>query len=102
MLLTMQLYQTFRLKEDAEYVKNAKEVIEGYAKKVEFLEEKIDGLGKYVDNPEWIYAITDAKDHFLFGIKRANGAIDWSVGIPGPIKKELDDLRKEIAELKKQ
>ena len=43
----------------------------------------------------------DAEKRILFGIRR-DGSVDWSIGVPGPIKKELDELKKEIAELKKK
>lgn len=54
-----------------------------------------------VENPEWLKVDVDAEQHILFGIKR-DGSVDWSIGVPGPIKKELDELRKEIAELKEK
>lgn len=67
------------------------------------LQEKVNSFGlEVVDNPEYIYAITDVSDHFLFGIKREDGAIDWQVGIPKPIRDELEALKKRIAELEKK
>ena len=37
------------------------------------------------DNPEYLYAITDANGVFLFGIKR-DASIEWAVGVPQPVK----------------
>lgn len=53
-----------------------------------------------VDNPEWLDVKIDAEKKILIGIKK-DGSIEWGAGVPTPIKKELDELRKEIAELKK-
>ena len=46
LLLGMQLYNVFKLKEDAEQVNEAKKLIEGYSKKVEYLSDKIENLSK--------------------------------------------------------
>ena len=46
LLLGMQLYNVFKLKEDADQVNKAKRLIEEYAKKVEYLSEKIDNLSE--------------------------------------------------------
>lgn len=54
-----------------------------------------------VDNPEWLDVKIDAEKKILIGIKK-DGSIEWGAGVPTPIKKELDELRKEIAELKKK
>ena len=60
-----------------------------------------DDLGtEPIDNPEWARVITDAKDRWLFGI-RHDGSVDWQVGIPGPIRDELDAIKERIAELEK-
>ena len=65
------------------------------------LQEKIDDLGLHItENPEWIYVMTDAKNHILFGIKR-DGSVEWSVGIPKPIEIELMKLRDKIQQLEK-
>ena len=48
-----------------------------------------------IDNPEWLKVDVDDKQHILFGIKR-DGSIDWSIGVPGPIKKELDEINKRL------
>ena len=67
------------------------------------LQEKVNSFGlEVVDNPEYIYAITDASDHFLFGIKREDGSIEWGAGVPMPIRDELEALKKRIAELEKK
>ena len=44
----------------------------------------------YIENPEWLWVVIDAAEHILFGIKK-DGAVEWSIGVPGPIKKELND-----------
>lgn len=40
------------------------------------------------DNPEYLYAITDNDDMFLFGVKK-DGSVEWAVGVPNEIKKAL-------------
>lgn len=54
-----------------------------------------------INNPEWLSVTVDKEQHILFGIKR-DGSVEWSIGVPGPIREELEKLRNEIAELKKQ
>ena len=64
--------------------------------------DKINSLGlQYIENPEWMWVITDSEDHILLGIKR-DGSVNWSVGVPKPIRDELDALKKRIAELEKK
>lgn len=41
-----------------------------------------------IESPEFIKAIVDAEDHFLFGIQ-LDGSIEWGKGIPAPIKKKI-------------
>lgn len=137
LLLAMQLYNVFSVKEDAQKALEAKNSITESAEKVKkieeqynalqeminslqikytslqeknnsieqqykVLQEKIDDLGLHItENPEWIYVMTDAKDHILFGIKR-DGSVEWYIGVPKPIRDELEKLREEIAQLKKQ
>lgn len=48
-----------------------------------------------------MWVITDSEDHILLGIKR-DGSVNWSVGVPEPIRKELEALKKRIAELEKK
>ena len=67
----------------------------------EFEKEVKDYGFEIVENPEWLKVEVDAEQHILFGIKR-DGSVDWSIGVPGPIKKELDDLDKRITELEKK
>ena len=67
------------------------------------LKEDVESYGmKLIDNPEWIYAITDAADHLLFGIHRHDGSIEWGAGVPRPIREEISELKKRIAELEKK
>lgn len=44
-----------------------------------------------IESLEFIKAIVDAEDHFLFGIK-PDGSIEWSKGIPAPIRTKLQDI----------
>ncbi len=44
-----------------------------------------------IDSPEFIKAIVDAEDHFLFGIQ-LDGSIEWGKGIPAPIKAKLQEI----------
>lgn len=48
---------------------------------INITDERISGLFKVETNPEYLYAITDNTDRFLFGIKK-DGSIDWSKGLP--------------------
>lgn len=44
-----------------------------------------------IESPEFIRAVVDAEDHFLFGI-RLDGSIEWSNGIPAPIRVKLQEI----------
>ena len=44
-----------------------------------------------IESPEFIKAIVDAEDHFLFGIQ-LDGSIEWGKGIPAPIKAKLQEI----------
>lgn len=44
-----------------------------------------------IESPEFIKAIVDAEDHFLFGIQ-LDGSIEWGKGIPAPIRAKLRDI----------
>lgn len=44
-----------------------------------------------IESPEFIKAIVDAEDHFLFGIQ-LDGSIEWSKGIPAPIRDKLQEI----------
>lgn len=44
-----------------------------------------------IDSPEFIKAIVDAEDHFLFGIQ-LDGTIEWGKGIPAPIRAKLQEI----------
>lgn len=44
-----------------------------------------------IESPEFIKAIVDAEDHFLFGIQ-LDGSIEWSKGIPAPIRAKLQEI----------
>lgn len=70
------------------------------------IDELVNSLGHYETNEEWIRLYLDAEGHILWGIK-ADGSIEWSVGIPTPIQKKLNELissddtiKQTIAELR--
>ena len=44
-----------------------------------------------IESPEFIKAIVDAEDHFLFGIQ-LDGSIEWGNGIPTPIRAKLREI----------
>lgn len=44
-----------------------------------------------IESPEFIKAIVDAEDRFLFGIQ-LDGSIEWSKGIPAPIRAKLQEI----------
>ncbi len=44
--------------------------------------------------------ITDSVGHILMGIKQ-DGSVDWSLGIPGPIRSELDTIKQRLTKLEK-
>lgn len=44
-----------------------------------------------IESPEFIKAIVDAEDHFLFGIQ-LDGSIEWVNGIPAPIRAKLQEI----------
>ena len=69
--------------------------------KVEKLTKRIDETGaKLVDNPEYVYSLVDSVEHVLFSIDN-EGCVDWQKGIPKPIKIELDSIKRDIANIKK-
>lgn len=55
------------------------------------IDEIINNLGHYETNEEWLRAYTDTEGKFLWGI-RIDGSIDWSVGIPTPIRTKLQEI----------
>lgn len=44
-----------------------------------------------IESPEFINAIVDSEDHFLFGI-HLDGSIEWGKGIPAPIRAKLQEI----------
>ena len=69
--------------------------------KVEKLTKRIDEtVVKLVDNPEYVYSLVDSVEHVLFSIDY-EGCVDWQKGIPKPIKLELDSIKRDIANIKK-
>lgn len=44
-----------------------------------------------IESPEFINAIVDSEDHFLFGIQ-LDGSIEWGKGIPTPIRAKLQEI----------
>ena len=51
-----------------------------------------------IDSPEFIKAIVDAEDHFIFGIQ-IDGSIEWGNGIPAPIRAKLQECQQDKTEL---
>lgn len=47
-----------------------------------------------IESPEFIKAIVDSEDHFLFGIQ-LDGSIEWGKGIPAPIRAKLQKIIKQ-------
>lgn len=69
--------------------------------KVVKLTKRMDETGaKVVDNPEYLYSLVDSVEHVLFSIDY-EGCVDWQKGIPKPIKLELDTIKRDIANIKK-
>lgn len=58
------------------------------------VDEKLDGVE--VTNPVWLWVITDKDGRVLGGVK-ADGSIEWAIGVPKPIKDELDSLTLTVA-----
>ena len=56
----------------------------------------VETYGEYVENPEWIKVITDKDDKILCGIK-ADGSIEWSVGVPTPVIKYIQNKISELS-----
>lgn len=48
-----------------------------------------EAVGDYIDNSSWVHAVTDNAGHLLCGIKK-NGEIEWSKGVPTPVKEYVD------------
>ena len=68
-------------------------------KRFDDFEKEVKDYGfEVVENPEWLKVEVDAEQRILFGIKR-DGSVDWSIGVPGPIKKELDALKDRLSKL---
>ena len=44
-----------------------------------------------IESPEFLHCIVDAEGHFLFGVQ-LDGSIEWSVGIPAPIRKKFQEI----------
>lgn len=44
-----------------------------------------------IESPEFLHCIVDAEGHFLFDVQ-LDGSIEWSVGIPAPIRKKFQEI----------
>ena len=44
-----------------------------------------------IESPEFLHCIVDAEDRFLLGIQ-LDGSIEWSKGIPAPIRAKLQEI----------
>lgn len=68
--------------------------------KIMILKKRVDDTGAtIIENGQYLFVITDKVEHFLFGIEK-DGSVDWSKGIPRPIKNELDRINSEIENIK--
>lgn len=54
-----------------------------------------------IESPEFIKAIVDAEDHFLFGIQ-LDGSIEWCRGIPVPIRTKLQEIINQCQKNKRE
>lgn len=62
----------------------------------EALEQMLEETyGTVIENDEFIRAYVDTDNKFLFGI-RADGSVEWSKGIPAPIRKEIEKMKEQI------
>lgn len=50
---------------------------------------------KIASDPEFVFAITDKDDVFLFGIKK-DGSIEWAKGLPTPVVEILDAINTRL------
>ena len=48
-----------------------------------------------LDNPEYLYCVTDVSGSFLFGA-RVDGSFDWAKGIPAPVKNYITATLSEV------
>lgn len=55
------------------------------------LRSKTDKIGFWAVNDKYIRAYTDNQGKLLFGIKK-DGSIEWSLGVPTPIEKRLEEI----------
>lgn len=44
-----------------------------------------------IESPEFLHCIVDAEGHFMLGIQ-LDGSVEWSKGIPAPIRKKLQEV----------
>lgn len=54
---------------------------------------------RYISNEEFVFAMVDAEDHFLFGIQQ-DGSVEWGEGIPSPVRKKLQEIITEQEQIK--
>lgn len=59
------------------------------------IDEEVANGTHYEENPEWIYVLLDEEDRILAGLK-SDGSVEWSIGIPTPIKTYIDNAIAEI------
>lgn len=55
---------------------------------------------RVIKSPEFFKVITDSEDRFLCGI-RLDGSVEWSKGIPAPIRAKLQEIVSQITNLQK-
>lgn len=50
-----------------------------------------------IESPEFIKAIVDAEDHFLFGIQ-LDGSVEWGKGVPAPIRQRIQEVMNYVGD----
>ena len=83
----------FGVKKDGsvEWQKGVPEPIQNIIDEIKLVTDKT----KIVSNPEYVYAVTDSEDRFLFGVK-PDGSFEWAKGIPQNIQSEIESLYAEL------
>ena len=54
-----------------------------------------NGLSEYINNEDWIFAVTEHDGHILFGV-RADGSFETGKGVPSPVKKYINDIYESL------
>lgn len=65
------------------------------------IEEQIQDVGEFVTDDEYIRVYVDSENRILFGIK-SDGSVEWSKGVPTPIKDYIESHNAYQEELLEQ